>query len=121
MKLLKILVLVSVLSGCSSTGSLSYTNIGERTANRGELQLTFDELTEFEGNKGLTEQQYAEYKIGYKVGKDSFCDVNNAFQWGLKGNRYQEQCSGYQTEPQFRYEVERGFNRFISPEDKSRH
>ncbi|MGD8112495.1 DUF2799 domain-containing protein [Vibrio sp. TRT 17S01] len=116
-----ILVPFILVSGCMATSMhLDPEQWGERSATRGELMVQHPEaLKDALKADDISAEDFARYQQGFLRGKKVFCDVNKAFTWGANGNKYQGQCDGFSTEPQFRYEAERGFERFVYPENKS--
>ncbi|MDR9828484.1 DUF2799 domain-containing protein [Vibrio sp. FNV 38] len=71
----------------------------------------------FEQKESAHPFNYSSYLQGFELGRIDLCKVANAYSWGLQGNRYTGQCAGSLSEPQFRYEAERGYQRYLMPED----
>ncbi|BDR14238.1 DUF2799 domain-containing protein [Vibrio sp. STUT-A11] len=53
------------------------------------------------------------YKNGYEAGKAEYCDPFRAFDKGIKGIRYNGQCSGQPEEVMIKAEWQRGWDAFI--------
>ncbi|QIA63940.1 DUF2799 domain-containing protein [Vibrio astriarenae] len=108
----------TVLLGCTPLqGEFDPFQVGFQDGSRGLSQRAMKSVMSESIDGDESAQAYELYASGFQQGRAEFCQVKNAYAWGLKGNRYQDQCKGRASEPQFRYEVERGFQRYLQPED----
>lgn len=55
----------------------------------------------------------ASYKQGYESGKAEYCDPFKAFEKGIQGIRYTDQCVGQPEEVMIKAEWQRGWDAFI--------
>jgi hypothetical protein len=114
-----IVIFSLIISGCAaqytSTSSPRWSEIGKKNAIQGQVMQTEAELTKAYQVDKLEQESYQQYQAGYEDGVNTFCDVNKAFGYGVKGLRYQDQCKGRRDEPQFRYEWNRGFDTYMYP------
>lgn len=53
------------------------------------------------------------YKNGYQAGKAEYCDPFRAFDKGIQGIRYEDQCTGQPQEIMIKSEWQRGWDAFI--------
>lgn len=111
-KILIILALLIGLQACSSspkTASEYWMGQGERFGSNGysyqndtiemlKLKVPFDEEA---------------YKSGYELGKKEYCDPFKAFEKGIQGLKYTDQCRGQPQEVMIKAEWQRGWDAFI--------
>lgn len=55
----------------------------------------------------------ASYKAGYEAGKAEYCDPFKAFEKGIQGTRYTDQCADQPQEVMIKAEWQRGWDAFI--------
>ncbi len=53
------------------------------------------------------------YKNGYEAGKAEYCDPFKAFEKGVRGIRYNDQCTGQPQEVMIKAEWQRGWDAFV--------
>ncbi|MDN2480537.1 DUF2799 domain-containing protein [Vibrio agarivorans] len=110
------LLVITFMVGCTSLGKdFQPFRIGVLDGSTGAEKQNIEQVV-----TDTIEQAdllYAEYVAGFEQGRSQLCQGNKGYQWGLEGNRYRGQCKGYPSEPQFKTEAERGFQRYIQPED----
>lgn len=105
-------MVVSILVGCTSsyqTNSDYWLGQGERLGRNGypaesNLLLELKEKVPFDEHA---------YLAGYKKGKKEYCDPYRAFEKGVQGKRYQDQCLGMPQEIIIKTEWNRGWEVFI--------
>ena len=100
------------LVACSSspkTASEFWYGQGERFGSRG-YAIDNDSLVDIQEKVGFDESAYL---AGYEKGKSEFCDPYKAFEKGIKGTRYTEQCADMPQEVMIKAEWQRGWDAFI--------
>jgi hypothetical protein len=105
-------LIVFSLSACTSqpkTGSEFWYGQGERFGSHG-YSIDNDALTDI---KDKVEFDESAYLAGYEKGKAEYCDPYKAFEKGIKGTRYTDQCLGMPQETMIKAEWQRGWDAFI--------
>ena len=98
MNKLAVIFLVFGLAGCASYPSAeslatsgNWQQLGLQDGQRGYPERQRVGLTDLNPLDKQSEQQY---RLGYSLGLDEFCTVENAFFRGLSGQFYMNQCEG---------------------------
>ncbi|GLR07041.1 DUF2799 domain-containing protein [Vibrio hyugaensis] len=111
-KLLLIPFVLLTLQACTSsprTPAEYWYGQGERFGSNG-YQYDNDVLANLKEKKPFDE---VSYKKGYEAGKAEYCDPFKAFEKGIQGVRYTDQCSGQDQEVMIKAEWQRGWDAFI--------
>ncbi|MEF1174653.1 DUF2799 domain-containing protein [Vibrio sinaloensis] len=100
------------LQACTSqpkTAAEYWYGQGERFGSRGG-QYDNDVLADLK--EKVSFDQVA-YESGYKAGKEIYCDPFKAFEKGIAGTRYTNQCDGQPQEVMIKAEWQRGWDAFL--------
>ena len=117
MKQLLIIFSLFFVTSCTTLNKeVNWFKQGEIAATRGELKLELPKLAEKHKEVPLTSEMYQQYEAGFLVGLDKFCDVNQAFNFAVKGINYGGQCDERPNFAQFQSEWNRGYDQFMFPE-----
>lgn len=120
MKKLALVLGVLALSACSSQQishdpQTMWTEAGKRAAQTGMAKLDKSGLEAKLKGEAVTDEHYQYYLDGFAQGQKNFCDPNKAFDYGMTGQHYMDQCAGMPDEEQFKYNWNRGFEQYLFP------
>lgn len=87
---------------------------GERAARTGMAKLDKAGLEE-KLKEPVSEEHYQLYQQGFESGQKAFCDPNKAFDYGMTGQHYMDQCAGMDNETEFKFNWDRGFQQYLFP------
>jgi len=106
------LLFTGMLSACSQTPRTSsefWYGQGERFGLHG-FAIDNDSLESIKQKVPFDENSYKE---GYAKGKMKYCDPYSAFEKGIRGVRYVDQCADMPQEDLLKAEWQRGWDAFI--------
>ncbi|MGP8306554.1 DUF2799 domain-containing protein [Vibrio sp. YIC-376] len=111
-KVLLVSLVFLSLQACSNgpkTAEEYWFGQGERFGANG-YQYNNDILPQLKETVAFDE---ASYKRGYDAGKAAYCDPFKAFEKGVQGVRYDDQCADQPQETMIKAEWQRGWDAFI--------
>lgn len=111
-RIIPITLIAFSLAACTSspkTASEFWYGQGERFGSHG-YAIDNNSLADI---KGKVEFDESAYLAGYEKGKSEFCDPYKAFEKGIKGTRYTDQCVDMPQEVMIKAEWQRGWDAFI--------
>ncbi len=112
-KAVLIAVVSAFLAGCSSlpmTLQEYWFGQGERFGSAG-MSIDNYVLEQMKQQRPFDEASYIQ---GYQKGKLSYCDPYKAFEKGIQGKRYDEQCVEMPQEVMIKAEWQRGYDAFMN-------
>ncbi len=107
---------IAACSSSSMTHQEYWFGQGERFGSTG-MSIDNNVLEQMKQQRPFDEVSYVQ---GYQKGKLSYCDPYKAFEKGIQGTRYNEQCSGMPHEVMIKAEWQRGYDAFMSLERRWR-
>ncbi|MGF1683294.1 DUF2799 domain-containing protein [Photobacterium minamisatsumaniensis] len=121
MKLLSIALASSLLFGCSSfitdtqlAKQNKWEQLGFSDGATGQHQRSATELTFL---TVVNKEQVEQYNEGFDRGNGIFCELNSAYEHGLKGKKYQGQCINFEHEPDLVTAWHKGYERYTVLQD----
>lgn len=118
MKVLFIAGICFLLTACTSVvdKKMNWFKLGEREAMRGSITLDKELFFEKYSEDNASENSFSTFQNGYAQGLKTFCEVSNAFQYGIKGGNYHGQCEEFPRGVEFKYEWSKAYQQFMFPE-----
>lgn len=111
-------MLCFILSACVSgvaDKNKDWSKLGEKVAMRGDALVNEQVFNDQYADTHSTAAIFMLFQKGYAKGLTSFCHIDNAFKYGIKGGNYHGQCDQFPRGVEFKYEWNKAFQQFMFP------